>query len=112
MRQMILRVFLALLCVVVGLGALDVPAPERARALEATHAARKAFATLHSESPRTQWEFSAHVRDIDNYDMGVGQNRRYYVIVFLLKDKRFIGGGGEYWIRKSDLRIEKFRGYE
>jgi len=53
-------------------------------------------------------------RNIKNYSMGVVENEREVIIVFMPRHDRgsLIGGGGEYRINKNSKKIEKFRGYE
>src|SRR5690606_8115140 len=51
-----------------------------------------------------------------NYDVGVSQTRDLYIVVFLPRRispfENVVGGGGEYHIRKSDLKVVKFTGYK
>ena len=55
------------------------------------------------------------VYNIDSYNIGISAEGEHFTVVLLVrkqKDMRIIGGGGEYRIRKSDLEIVKFTGYE
>lgn len=55
------------------------------------------------------------VYNIDSYNIGISTEGEHFTVVLLVrkhKDMRIIGGGGEYRIRKSDLEIVKFTGYE
>lgn len=52
----------------------------------------------------------------DNYDVGVSQTMDLYIVVFLPRRippfENVVGGGGVYYIRKSDLAVIRFAGYE
>lgn len=58
----------------------------------------------------------AYTKDPQNYDIGFSQTGDSYVVVFLQRRvppfENVVGGGGEYHIRKSDLSVIKFVGYE
>ena len=92
-------------------------ASDGSRILSAAEVAIKDFKTrLDNESTSTsEWEFSKFVFDIENYNIGLSQDRDHFVVVFLLRrhgNDVIKGGGGEYWVNKSDLRIARFQGYE
>ena len=54
------------------------------------------------------------IYDIRNYSIGISVNGAMYVVVFRVRKDQMdlIGGGGEYWIRAKDLKVERFEGYE
>jgi hypothetical protein len=60
-------------------------------------------------------ELLAFSRNPGNYDMGVSQTNELYVVVFLPRRvppfEHVTGGGGEYWVMKSDLSVVKSIGY-
>ena len=57
------------------------------------------------------WRF---LHNIDNYSIGMSQSHDYFIVVFIPRQLStpIRGGGGEYRIRKGDLGIESFNGYE
>ncbi|WP_223621668.1 hypothetical protein [Lysobacter sp. ESA13C] len=52
-----------------------------------------------------------YMRNINNYDIGISQNSNYIIFIFLPSDKNIAGGGGEIWISKKNMRIEKTSNY-
>ncbi|UJB19219.1 MULTISPECIES: hypothetical protein [Lysobacter] len=50
---------------------------------------------------------AAYLRNIDNYDIGLSQNTEAYIVLFRVRDRNFSGGGADYRISKTDLKITK-----
>ncbi|ALN60823.1 hypothetical protein GLE_5482 [Lysobacter enzymogenes] len=51
------------------------------------------------------------MRDINSYDVGISQNSKHFVFIFLVRNKNFSGGGGEIWVSKESLKVERTSNY-
>ena len=69
---------------------------------------------LSKEKGDPQSELWRFLQNFDNYSIGMSQSHHYYIVVFIPRQLStpIRGGGGEYRIRKGDLGIESFNGYE
>lgn len=79
---------------------------------DAGEVARKLFIQKLGEEPVRNTDLSRYIKNINNYDIGIGDSGDCYVVVFRLRDRRIIGGGGEVWVKKDGLKVVKFSGYE
>ncbi|MEN5118181.1 hypothetical protein ABE488_12725 [Luteimonas sp. TWI662] len=76
------------------------------------------FEREYSEHPISEdtIKLLAFSRNPGNYDLGVSQTDELYVVVFLSRRvppfENVTGGGGEYWVRKSDLSVVRSIGYK
>ncbi|WP_144436680.1 hypothetical protein [Lysobacter antibioticus] len=90
----------------------SISAADNSAIFDAGEVARKLFIQKLGEEPARNTDLSRYIRNINNYDVGIGDSGECYVVVFRLRDRRIIGGGGEVWVRKSDREVVKFSGYE
>ncbi|UNP30615.1 hypothetical protein [Lysobacter gummosus] len=97
---------------VIALTMFSVHGQEKSRALEAASVARTKFISDLGKLKKTDWEWQEYISNADNYNIGISENKGNYVVVFSPREKGIRGGVYEYWIRRSDLKVVRFRGYE
>lgn len=59
------------------------------------------------ESKNQNWEYSSYVSDISNYNFGISQSKKYFVIVVSLRktDVKINGGGAIYYVEKENMTV-------
>lgn len=82
--------------------------------VDATRVAYEDFEKRLAERTDREGNLAQFVLNAKNYDVGVSQTDSEFVVVFKPKQtpRRILGGGGQYFIRKSDLSIVGFMGYK
>lgn len=81
--------------------------------LEAAQVARQDFAgRLKSYPPQTSYD--KYEGNIDNYNIGISENKENYIVIFKLRPlgSGIKGGGAIYKIEKKGLKIRDFIGQE
>jgi hypothetical protein len=102
-------------CALISVAALcdDARAAGPDAIITAAEVARENFETQLAKDT-SEWKYASYVKDVENYDIGISQNQNSYVVVFILRKRgtHLKGGGGEYHVDKTTLRITRFKGYE
>lgn len=81
--------------------------------LRATEIAMRDFSRQIQERDRYP-PVLAFMADIRNYNVGLSENDRFFVVVLLPRTVGKVspnGGGAEYWIEKRNFKIIKMMGY-
>ncbi|UNP30614.1 hypothetical protein [Lysobacter gummosus] len=81
------------------------------RLIKAADVAISSYSKNISERHTTPGADGDYMRNIHSYNIGISQNSRYFVFVFLPRNKNFSGGGGEVWVSKENMRVEKTANY-
>ena len=105
------RIFLLLLTFLCG----DVVAQKaNGNAAKAVHVATAAFLAKLDSKPK-DWQYGEYVSRIENYSIGVAENKASYVVVFRLRrprDTMIFGGDADYFIDKNSFVVTRFVGYK
>lgn len=95
---------------------LDAQAEKIARSLQAAQVARNSHQErLESRAEKEgSTDIGKYVLDIENYDIGISENDREFVIYISLRKNKMglLPTGGTYWIDKKTLKIENAVGFK